>query len=78
MQSFRSFIAQHPARYLVIGKTLFLAGTILILAAIFARAGLFTAPWAVVPQGPVGFSISAALVLAGMLLTVVAEKALKR
>jgi hypothetical protein len=96
MNWLRSFIARSPKRALVLGKTLFLAGAILILGAVFARAGLAASneertkaklpavqtlaeaypqypTWAV-PEGPVGFSISALLVLAGMGLIVLAEK----
>ena len=100
MQWIRSRIAQHPRRAIVLGKTLLLAGSILILGAVFARAGLINInadradarlppirtlaeaypqyPTWVVPEGPVGFSIAAVLVLAGMGLTVVAEKFVKR
>jgi hypothetical protein len=99
MQWIRSRIARHPRQALVLGKTLFLAGSILILGAVFARAGLanlnaeradaklppvltlaqaypqyFT--W-IVPEGPVGFTVAALLVLAGMGLTVLADKAIK-
>src|SRR4051794_25011997 len=97
MEWLRSLIARNPKHALVLGKTLFLAGSILILGAVFARAGLSSLnaeradaklppfqmlaqafpqlPTAIVPEGPVGFSISALLVLAGMGLTVLAEKA---
>ncbi|HEX7889769.1 MAG TPA: hypothetical protein VF522_10450 [Ramlibacter sp.] len=40
MQWLRSLIARSPRRALVLGKTLFLAGAILILGAVFARASL--------------------------------------
>jgi hypothetical protein len=40
MQWLRSRIAQSPRRALVIGKAVFLAGAILILGAVFARASL--------------------------------------
>jgi len=85
---------------MVVGKTLFLAGSILIVGAVFARAGLAnynTAraeaklppvstlaeaypqyPTWIVPEGPVGFAVATLLVLAGMGLTVTAEKAGKR
>ncbi|MEJ5990177.1 hypothetical protein WG902_09270 [Ramlibacter sp. PS3R-8] len=71
MHWLRSLIARHPRPALVLGKGLFLAGCILILGAIFARAGL---AWPV-PEGPVAFGVAAALVLAGMGLTQMAERA---
>lgn len=40
MHWLRSLIARSPKNALVLGKTLFLAGAILILGAVFARAGL--------------------------------------
>ena len=97
MQWLRSRIARYPRQALVLGKTLFLAGAILILGAVFARAGLVATnseraeaklpalhtlaeawpqyPTWLVPEGPVGFGLAAVLVLAGMGLTVLAEKA---
>jgi len=82
---------------MVLGKILFLAGSILIVGAVFARAALMNAnadraagklpplrtlaeaypqyPTWLVPEGPVGFGVAAVLVLAGMGLTVLAEKA---
>ena len=100
MQWIRALIAQYPKRALVLGKTLLLAGSILILGAVFARAGLVNInaeraetklpplhtlaeayprqPTWLVPEGPVGFGLSAVLVLVGMGLTVLAEKAKKR
>ena len=85
---------------LLLGKIVFLAGAILILGAVFARAGLVAAnaeraeaklpvlrtlaeafpqyPTGLVPEGRVGFAISAVLVLAGMGLIVLAELAAKR
>lgn len=36
----RNLIAQHPKGAVVMGKTLLLAGSILIVGAVFARAGL--------------------------------------
>lgn len=100
MEWIRSRIAQHPKLAIVLGKTLLLAGSILIVGAVFARAGLINInadraearqpplrtlaeaypqyPTWPVPEGPVGFSISAVLVLAGMGLTVMAEKVGKR
>jgi hypothetical protein len=100
MEWIRSRIAKYPKRAIVLGKTLLLAGSILVLGAVFARAGLVNInadradaklaplhtlaeaypqyPTWPVPEGPVGFGIAAALVLAGMGLTVLAEKAGKR
>lgn len=40
MKPVRSWIARGPKRALVIGKALFLAGAVLVLAAVFGRAGL--------------------------------------
>jgi hypothetical protein len=100
MDWLRSQIARYPRYALVLGKTLFLAGCILAVGAVFARAGLADVnakriearlapvqtlaeaypqyPTWPVPEGPLGFGIAAALVLAGMGLTVLAEKAAKR
>jgi hypothetical protein len=100
MEWIRSLVAQYPKRALVLGKALLLAGSILVLGAVFARAGLINInadraearlpslrtlaeaypqyPTWLVPEGPVGFGISAVLVLAGMGLTLVAEKAARR
>ena len=100
MKWIRELIARHPKRALVLGKTLLLAGSILIVGAVFARAGLVNInadraqaglpalrtlaeayprhPTWVVPEGPIGFAISGVLVLVGMGLTVLAEKAGKR
>jgi hypothetical protein len=85
---------------MVLGKAALLAGSILVLGAVFARAALnnlnvervqaklpalhFLAeaypqyPTWLVPEGPVGFSIAGALVLVGMTLSLLAEKARKR
>jgi hypothetical protein len=63
---------------MVLGKTLLLAGSILVLAAVFARAGVEQLPRSLVPTGPVGFGIAAALVIVGTVLTVLAENATKR
>jgi hypothetical protein len=100
MKWLRSRIARSPKPALVLGKILFLAGAILILGAVFARAGLMATnadrleaklpalqtlaeaypqyPTWLVPESPIGFAISAVLVLVGMGLTVLAEKALKQ
>ena len=40
MEWIRALVAQHPKRALVLGKALLLAGSILIVGAVFARAGL--------------------------------------
>ena len=99
MQWLRSLISQYPRRAVVLGKALFLAGSILVVGAVFARAGLMAAnagrtdaglpilrtlaeaypqyPTWLVPEGPVGFSIAAVLVLVGMAVTVLADKARK-
>ena len=99
MQWLLSRVARHPKAATVLGKALLLAGSILIVAAVFARAGLVNAnaeraearqpplhtvaevypqyPTWLVPEGPVGFGVAALLVLAGMGLTLLAEKAQK-
>ena len=97
MDWLRSRIRQSPHRALVLGKFIFLVGAILILGAVFARAGLLSLnaerteaklpavqklaeaypgylTW-IVPEGPVGYAVAALLVLVGMGLTVLAEKA---
>ena len=100
MNWLRSHVARSPARALVLGKAVFLAGAILVLGAVFARASLMGAnadraeaglatwrtlaeaypqyPTWFVPEGPVGFVLSAVLVLAGMTLVSLASDALKR
>ena len=100
MNWLRSRIAMHPRRAIVVGKILLLAGGILVLGAVFARAALMNLnaeraqakmpalrtlgeaypqyPTWLVPEGPLGFGISAALVLGGLALTLLAEKAGKR
>jgi hypothetical protein len=40
MHWLRSWVARSPKRAVVIGKTLLLAGAVLVLGAVFARAGL--------------------------------------
>ena len=84
---------------MVLGKTVFLAGAILVLGAVFARASLMSLnadraearlpplttlkeawpqyPTWIVPEGPVGFSVAAVLVLVGTALTVLAGDAAK-
>ncbi|MEJ8836798.1 hypothetical protein [Ramlibacter sp. AN1133] len=100
MHWLRSRIDRHPRLALILGKAIFLAGSILIVGAVFARSGLVAVnteraaagqpavrtlaeaypqyPTWIVPEGPVGYSIAAALVLAGMALTVLAEQAARR
>ncbi|MES2785883.1 MAG: hypothetical protein V4684_10505 [Pseudomonadota bacterium] len=91
MNWLNSWMRRFPRHALVVGKVAFLAGAILILGAVFARAGLMSinadrtdaklptlrtlaeaypqyATW-VVPEGPVGFSVAAVLVVIGMVLT---------
>ena len=99
MQWLRSPILRSPRRAMILGKTVFLAGAILILGAVFARAGLMhinaeraTAklppiltlkeaypqyPTWMVPEGPLGFSIAAVLVLIGTAVTVLATEVRK-
>ncbi|GAB3647047.1 hypothetical protein [Ramlibacter alkalitolerans] len=100
MQWFRSRIARHPRHALILGKLLLVAGGVLVLGAVFARAGLLSInadraaaklpllhtlaqaypqyPTWIVPEGPVGYTIAAVLVLLGTALTALAEKAKKR
>ena len=100
MKWLRSRIARAPKLALVVGKALFLAGAILVLGAVFGRAGLLATnaqraeaglpalqtlaeaypqyPTWLVPEGPVGFTISGVLVLVGMALTVLAGDVLKQ
>ena len=99
MDWLRSRIARNPRQALLVGKVLFLAGSILILGAVFARAALMNLnagrtdaklpllhtlaqaypqyPTWIVPEGPVGYAVAALLVLVGMTLTVLADKAMK-
>lgn len=96
----RARVARSPRQAMVLGKAIFLAGSILILGAVFARAGLANTnaeraaaklpplhalaeafpqyPTWLVPEGPVGFSIAAVLVLVGLGLTVLAENVPRR
>ena len=67
----KDLIARHPRQAVWLGKGLLLAGSILILGALFARAGY---AWPV-PEGPVVFAIAAGLVLAGVALVHLGEKA---
>jgi hypothetical protein len=100
MNWLRARIARSPRPALIVGKTLFLAGAIAILGAVFARAALMNVnavrtdaklaplqtlaqaypqyPTWVVPEGPVGYTICALLVLVGMGLTVLASEARKQ
>jgi hypothetical protein len=97
MQWLRSLVARAPRRATLLGKALFLAGGILVLAALFARIGLVSIngeraqaglatlhslaeaypqyPTWIVPEGPVGFGVAALLVIAGMVVIALAEKA---
>ncbi|RYY97604.1 MAG: hypothetical protein EOO24_19545 [Comamonadaceae bacterium] len=94
MDWFRRRIRRSPQAALIVGKVVFLAGAILVLAAVFARVALMGAnadraqagqagfaaladafpqhPTWLVPEGPVGFTVAALLVLGGMALTLVA------
>jgi hypothetical protein len=100
MEWLRSRVAKHRRPALVLGKALLLVGSILILGAVFVRAGLSNVnaeraqakqpplhtaaeafpqyPTWMVPEGPVGFTIAAVLVLVGTGLTSLAEKAGRR
>lgn len=100
MNAFSAYAARHPRAAMALGKAVFLAGSILVLGAVFARAALGNLnaeraqaklaplltlaqaypqyPTWVVPEGPVGFAVSAMLVLAGLALVVLAEKAGRR
>ena len=100
MQWLRSLVGRSPRLALILGKALFLAGAILIVGAVFARAGLIGInadrteagqpvlgtlaeawpqyPTWIVPEGVIGYTISALLVLVGMALTVLAQEANRR
>jgi len=82
MQWFRRLVRKSPKRWLMLGKAVFLAGSILVLGAVFARAGLPEAwplyPGWLLPRGPVGYTVAAVLVLAGMVLTSVAADEVRR
>lgn len=100
MKWIRGLVAQYPKHAMVLGKTFLLAGGILVLGAVFARASLVNIngeraeaglpalltlaeaypqhPTWLVPEGPIGYGISALLVLVGMVLILLAEKAAKR
>jgi hypothetical protein len=95
-----SRINASPRPALILGKTLFLAGALLILAALFGRIDMIGVnadrakaklpaaarlaevypqyPTWLVPEGPVGYTVAAVLVLAGMYLVVRAGEARKR
>jgi hypothetical protein len=81
MQWLRSLVRRSPKAAMVLGKTVFLAGSLLVVGALFARTSLVAdypqLAW-LVPQGPVGYGIAAALVLVGMVITVFASEAQKR
>lgn len=78
LQLIRSRIIAAPQAAVILGKSVFLVGAVLILAAVFARAGMVppSLAWAV-PAGTVGYALAAALVLAGMYLVVVATEVIK-
>lgn len=100
MEWLHLMIDRHPRRAMVLGKAVFLAGSIAVLGAVFARAELMAVngerqaaklpvirtlaeafpqhPTALVPEGPVGYALSAMLVMAGMVLVVLADKAIRR
>ncbi len=100
MDWLRARIARSPRHALILGKTLFLAGAIAIVGAVFARAALLNInavrteaklaplqalaqaypqyPTWIVPEGPVGYTICALLVLVGMGLTVMASEVQKQ
>lgn len=100
MDSLRTLVARSPKRWLVLGKAIFLAGAILVVGAVFARAALMGIngeraqaklpalhrlaeaypqyPTWIVPEGPLGFSVAAVLVLAGLALTVLADGVISR
>jgi len=100
MNWLRTRIARNPRNAMIVGKTVFLAGSILVVAAEFGKTGLGNTnadraaaklpplhtlaeafpqyPTWLVPEGPVGFVIAAVLVLAGMAVIVLAEKAAKK
>ncbi|HEX2544468.1 MAG TPA: hypothetical protein VHL79_06300 [Ramlibacter sp.] len=76
MKWLHSRIARSPRLVLAVGKALLLAGAVLVLSAVFVRGGWLAASW-IVPEGPVGYTIAAVLVLAGLAATVLAEKVQK-
>jgi hypothetical protein len=101
MEWLQLMIDRHPRRAMVLGKTVFLAGSIAILGAVFARAELMAVngeraaaklpmvkhPGRGIPPVPHGAGARGAggvcgvcglLVLAGMAVVVLADKAIKR
>jgi hypothetical protein len=75
----RSRIAAAPKAALILGKVVFLAGAVLILAAVFARAGMLAPAWAwLAPRGTVGYLVAAVLVLVGMALVVTAGESVPK
>jgi hypothetical protein len=100
MNWIRSRITTSPRAALVAGKTVFLAGALMIVAALFGRIGLIGVnaeraqgnlpplaklaelypqyPTWLVPEGPVGYTVAAVLVLVGMYITVRASESLKK
>ena len=81
MQFLRALVGRSPRLAVVLGKTLFLVGAILILAALFGRTLADAYPQALmslVPQGPVGYAVCAVLLLIGMGLTVLGGEEAER
>ncbi|MDB5898450.1 MAG: hypothetical protein JWP22_3496 [Ramlibacter sp.] len=99
MNWFYARIRTSPKAALIAGKAVFLAGALLIVAALFGRIELIGAnaeraktqlpaltklaeaypqfPTWMVPEGPVGYSVVAVLVLVGMVLVVKASEVAK-
>jgi hypothetical protein len=100
MNWIRSRIATSPKGAMIAGKAVFLAGALLVPAALFARVEMIGInaerekaklpiatrlaevfpqyPTWIVPEGPVGYSVAAALVLLGMYFVVAAGELRKR
>jgi hypothetical protein len=96
MNWIRTRVARSRKAALVAGKIVFLAGALLVVAALFARIELIGVnaerakaklpvatrlaevypqyPTWPVPEGPVGYTVAAGLVLAGMYLVVLASE----
>jgi hypothetical protein len=67
MEWLRSLVARSPKAAVAVGKTVFLLGAILVVSALFARAGY---PSRLAPEGILGYAVAALLILAGMALVV--------
>jgi len=100
MERIPFLIAHYPRHSVRVGKLVFLVGSVLVLAAIFGRAGLARVnderataqlpplrrlveafphhPTWLVPETVVGFGVAAFLIVAGMTLVVLGEKALRQ